>query len=42
MLDDIYHMTLKLIKNPIFGMIYRKVNILPSFMLHCNGRHCVM
>ena len=37
MLDSIYHMTLKLLKNHIFGVNH--VKILPSFMQRYNGRH---
>ena len=40
MLDSIYHMTLKLLKNLIFGM--KMSRFLPSFTLcYHNGRHYV-
>ena len=38
MLDSIYHMRLKLLKNHIFGV---KVMILTSFTQRYNGRHYV-
>ena len=39
MLDSIYHMTLKLIKNRIFWR--ENVEILPYFTQRYNGRHNV-
>ena len=38
MCDTIYHMTLKLLK--IYSL-RKNVNILQSFLQHCNGRHYV-
>ena len=38
MLNSIYHMTLRLIKNHTFGM---KTSILSPFTQHYNGRHYV-
>ena len=40
MLDSIYHMTLKLLKNHIFGV--KNVKILPSFTQPYNRCHNVM
>ena len=40
MLDSIYHMILKLIKNRIFGV--KTSRFLPSFTLRYNGRHNVL
>ena len=39
MLDSIYHMTLRLLLNPISGL--KKVINLPLCMQHCYGRHNV-
>ena len=39
MLDSIYHITLKLLKNHFFGV--KNVKILPSFMRCYNGCHYV-
>ena len=40
MLDCIYHMALKLIKNHIFN--HENIKILTSFTQHYNGHHYVM
>ena len=39
MLDSIYHMTLKILNNHIFGV--QNFKILPSFTQRYNGRHNV-
>ena len=39
MFDSIYHMTLKLLKNRIFGV--KNIKILLSFTQHYNGCHYV-
>ena len=40
MLDSIYHMTLKILKNLIFGM--KMSRFLPSFTQRYNGRHVTL
>ena len=39
MLDSIYHIPFKLLKNLFFWQ--ENVEILPAFMQHYNARHCV-